>query len=294
MHGVVRFLDTDLLPASSPEDYPKIIKSGIDEEGQHPKSPKITGPSGIATFLYRTGRPQLLERLLDVAGTEEYNLRIRTGEKYLSDIYVTRRGLEVEMGFINSEGQWAQHGVRYLISPEPEGSPYRVGRWIPLSTSDLGSDWGGTEVWVRGQGAEIAKAIWFHNHFDRDIEVSWSGMTEDEKQDLAVWLKERSERHAARSKIEGDEYDEREVKYGARHHRVEENMGMQVYYKSRMACRADCGEQNPKFSCSKCKIARYCSPACQSEDWKYHKTYCGTEEPIPKECLDPLWIEKAI
>ena len=23
-----------------------------------------------------------------------------------------------------------------------------------------------------------------------------------------------------------------------------------------MACRADCGEQNPKFNCSKCKIAR--------------------------------------
>ena len=93
----VRFLDTDLLPASSPEDYPKIIKSGIDEEGQHPKSPKITGPSGIATLLYRTGRPQLLERLLDVAGTEEYNLRVRTGEKYLSDLYVTRRGPEVEV-----------------------------------------------------------------------------------------------------------------------------------------------------------------------------------------------------
>jgi len=161
-----------------------------------------------------------------------------------------------QIGFVNSDGEWAQHGVRYLISPEPEGSPYRIGRWIPLSTSDLGSAWGGSEVWVRGQGAEVAKAIWFHNHFDRDIEVSWSGMTEGEKQELDVWLKERAERHATRRKIEGEEYDAREVQYGAKHHRVEEKMGMQAYYKSQMACRAECGEQHPKFNCSKCKIAR--------------------------------------
>ena len=109
---------------------------------------------------------------------------------------------------------------------------------------------------MRGQGAEVAKAIWFHNHFDRNIEVSWSGMTEEEKQDLDVWLKERAERHTARRKIEGDEYDARETQYGEKHHRVEENMGMQAYYKSRMACRAECGEQHPKFSCSKCKVAR--------------------------------------
>ncbi|KAK0217876.1 hypothetical protein IW262DRAFT_1463194 [Armillaria fumosa] len=62
MYGVVRFEDTELLPASSPEDYPKIIKSGIDEEEQHPLSPEITGPSGIATLLYRLDHPELLER----------------------------------------------------------------------------------------------------------------------------------------------------------------------------------------------------------------------------------------
>lgn len=161
-----------------------------------------------------------------------------------------------QIGFINSDGEWAQHGVRYLIAPEPEGSPYRVGRWIPLSTADLGSDWGGAEVWVRAQGAEVTKAIWFHNHFDRDIEVSWSGMTEDEKEDLDAWLKERAERRAERSKIKTEEYEARAAKYGFRHHRVEGKMGMQAHYKSRMACRADCGEQHPKFSCSKCKFAR--------------------------------------
>ena len=93
----VRFLDTDLLPASSPEDYPKVIKSGIDEEGQHHKSPNITGPNGIATLLHRIGRPQLLERLFDVNGTKEYDLRVRTGQKYLSDLYVKRRGVDVEV-----------------------------------------------------------------------------------------------------------------------------------------------------------------------------------------------------
>ena len=97
LHHQIRFLDTELLPASSPEDYPKIIKSGIDEEGQHPKSPKITGPCGIATLLHRIGRPQLLDRLLDVEGTAEYDLRVRTGEKYIQDVYVQRRGKHVEV-----------------------------------------------------------------------------------------------------------------------------------------------------------------------------------------------------
>ncbi len=96
----VRFLDTALLPSSSPEDYPKIIKSGIDEEGQHHKSPSITGPSGIATLLHNIGRQQLLERLFDTAGTEEYNLRVFMPLEFFSDIYVKRRGLDVEVSNI--------------------------------------------------------------------------------------------------------------------------------------------------------------------------------------------------
>jgi len=108
-------------------------------------------------------------------------------------------------------------------------------------------------MWVRGQGASVAKAIWFQHRFDRDIEVTWSGMTEDEKQDLAVWSKERAERCAEKTKIEKEEYAARKAKYGDSHCRA---LGMQAHYKSRMACRAECGEQNPKFNCSKCKIAR--------------------------------------
>ena len=157
---------------------------------------------------------------------------------------------------MNGHDEWAQHGVRYRISPLPEGPPYLIGKWIPLSTSDMGSGWGGSDEWVRAQGAAIAKGIWFHKHFDRDIEVTWSGMTEDEKEDLAAWLKARAERLAEQRKIGKEEYDARKAKYGDTHDLVEMKMGMQAYYKLRMSCRADCGEPNPKSSCSKCKIAR--------------------------------------
>jgi len=39
----------------------------------------------------------------------------------------------------------------------------------------LRSGWCGSDIWVRAQGAAIAKAIWFQHYFDFDIEVSWSG-----------------------------------------------------------------------------------------------------------------------
>jgi len=104
--------------------------------------------------------------------------------------------------------------VRYRILLEPKGSPYRVGQWLPLSTPDMGSEWGGTEGWVRAQGAAIARGIWFHKHFNRDVEVTWSGITEDEKQDLDTWLKERAERLAEQRKIEKEEYESRKAKYG--------------------------------------------------------------------------------
>ncbi len=93
----MRFEDTELLPASSPEDYPKIIKSGIDEEGQHHLSPEIAGPSGIATLLYRLGRPELLERLLDVEGTHDFDFSMHIESKYFQDSYVRRRGRRVEV-----------------------------------------------------------------------------------------------------------------------------------------------------------------------------------------------------
>ena len=87
----------------------------------------------------------------------------------------------LQIGF-NSEDEWAQHGVRYRILPEPVGSSYRVGKWTPLATSDLGSGWGGSEKWVRAQSAAVAKGVWFLSK----IEVSWSDITEADKEPCSV------------------------------------------------------------------------------------------------------------
>ncbi|PPQ79279.1 hypothetical protein CVT25_002718, partial [Psilocybe cyanescens] len=280
----IRFLDTPLLPSSTPEDCPKVIKSGIDDEGQHPKSPNVTGPSGISTLLHRIGRKQLLERLLDVSGTEEFDLRVYTDNSFHYDLYVKRRGRDIEIGFIDSDGQWAQPGIRYFIEDPPSDSSYQVAKWIPVSTSEFGEAWRGPEHWIRAQGGALAKAIWYHHYYNYpDVEVSWSGMSPAEKDDLAAWLKERSEILKMKSDKEDKEYQDRKNEFGDKFHLEEERLGMEAYYKTRRACRAQCGEGNPKLVCSKCKIARYCSPECQKEDWKYHKTYCGTETPIPKE-----------
>lgn len=104
----VRFLNNDLLPASSPEDYPKIIKSGIHEDGQHYKSPPITGPCGIATLLHKIGRQQLLERLFDTTGTKEFNLRVFMEAECFLDTYIKRCGLNVEVSNLTT--------VSYMLS----------------------------------------------------------------------------------------------------------------------------------------------------------------------------------
>lgn len=109
-------------------------------------------------------------------------------------------------------------------------------------------------MWVRGQGAAVAKAVWFHKYYDLPkIEVSWSGITEAGKEDLAMWLKERAAQLAERKRIEAEEYDMRNAKFSPKN---DDKMGMLEHYRSRMACRADCGEQNPKLCCSMCKITR--------------------------------------
>lgn len=138
--------------------------------------------------------------------------------------------------------------------PEPVGSPYRVGKWIPLSTSDHGYEWGGSDEWVRKQGEAVAKAIWFHEHYDQPkIEVSWSGITKAEKDDLALWFKERAVQLAERRRVELEEYEKRNNKFSPRD---EAEMGMLEYFRSQMACRAECGEKNPRLQCAKCQFTR--------------------------------------
>ncbi|KDR66398.1 hypothetical protein GALMADRAFT_162140 [Galerina marginata CBS 339.88] len=176
--------------------------------------------------------------------------------------------------------------MRFRIETRPLDSPFQTieGSWTPLSTSDLGSVWNGSEHWVRCQGAEFTKAIWFHNHFDRpDLSVSWSGMSAAENLALSTWMKERREAIDERESKVTAEYEERKTQFGDKFHPEEDRLARLTSYKRRTACRADCGVENPTFTCSKCKMTRYCSLACQSDDWKYHKTYCGTEPPIPTE-----------
>ncbi|GLB42927.1 putative adenosine [Lyophyllum shimeji] len=238
MYYAIRFLDTALLPASSPEGYPKIIKSGIKEEPPVRNSPAITGPCGIATLLYWIGRPQLLERLFDVDGTESFRLRVHTGRDWLNDIYVKRQGRDVEIGFIVDK-LWAQDAVRYKIEHE-DGSPYRSGKWTPLSVTTHGTEWETDSKSVAVQSAAIAKAIWWWNyHTFPDIDVSWSGITTSEEEDLATWLLERKVRLAEEAENETSE-------------RHEDSPN--EYYQDRLACRADCGEKKPSLQCTKCRV----------------------------------------
>ena len=80
-----------------------------------PRSPKITGPCGIATLLHYIGRPQLLERLLDVHRTEQYDLRIHPDYDCFQDLYVKRRGnnVKVNVTFVpcisNMRLSWMYH-----------------------------------------------------------------------------------------------------------------------------------------------------------------------------------------
>ena len=54
----------------------------------------------MVTLLYRLGRPQLLEKLLDDSGTHDFYLRVHTKINYVSDVYVTRHGYNVEVRYV--------------------------------------------------------------------------------------------------------------------------------------------------------------------------------------------------
>lgn len=150
--------------------------------------------------------------------------------------------------------------MRYRIEHDPE-NPQTVGKWTPLSTSDLGSPWGGVDHWIRAQGAAIAKGIWWNDHWNApNLEVTWSDMSDADKADLSEWLKERSARLEEKEAASKAEYDERRKREGNDHQNIEMKEMMQKYYKTRMSCRADCGEEHPNLRCSQCKITRksYC------------------------------------
>ncbi|ESK87460.1 hypothetical protein Moror_11608 [Moniliophthora roreri MCA 2997] len=286
MYGVVRFLDYPRLPATAPEDYPKIIKSGISEDGQHPKSPSITGPDGIVTLLYRIGKPEIIDRLLDFEKTKEFTLRVHTDEKdWYKDVYVKRNRADVEIGFINLDGIWAAHGVRYRIEKEPD-SLYYYGKWTPISTADLslGHHWGGCQNWIRKQGGDITKAIMLHRHYNRRVDIRWSGLSHEDWEVIQIDLLARRIEYNQEAEKQHEEYKAKKAQYLANDREADIWMDFAEIYRQRLACRADCDEKKPRLQYTKCKFTRYCSAECQKDDWKYHKTYCGKEEPIPEEC----------
>jgi hypothetical protein len=98
-------------------------------------------------------------------------------------------------------------------------------------------------------------------------------MSDSEKEDLSAWLEERAERLRQEKNILEKEYEERKALHGDNLDMMEEKMSMDRYNKAQLACRAGCGEENPKLTCSKCKTARYCNAACQKEDWKVSLTF---------------------
>ena len=105
-------------------------------------------------------------------------------------------------------------------------------------------------------------------------------MSDSEKEDIAAWSEERDEQLRQKRNIETIEYEKRKALYGDEHYLVEERMAMDLHNKLQLVCRAGCGEENPKLTCSKCKKARYCNAACQKEDWTVSHTYLFPSFPI--------------
>jgi len=71
-----------------------------------------------------------------------------------------------------------------LAHPTASGSGYLS---PPLATAPIGV----AQACVQEVGTRLAKGIWFHLISRQpNIKVSWSGITEAEEEDLAIWLKE--------------------------------------------------------------------------------------------------------
>lgn len=93
---VVRFEDHPLCPANAPRDVPKIIKSGISDDGpKHPKCPQVSAADGAATLLHKMGRDDWLEKLLDWKGCDEFGLSMT--HETLLQVYIERHETYVEV-----------------------------------------------------------------------------------------------------------------------------------------------------------------------------------------------------
>ncbi|KZW03679.1 hypothetical protein EXIGLDRAFT_696024 [Exidia glandulosa HHB12029] len=192
MYGIVRFIDTTLLPASAPEDFPKIIHSGIDEEGQDKKSPAITGPDGAVTLLHQLGRPELIERFLDIEGTMAFMLTTHASGGF-HNAYIKRMGAYLEIGLLDSQGELDPCVVFKIEAPDAAYPwPGKTGRWVPeIAYARFMMHGVEKEDIVRFQGGIFTKAIWWHKHYKFPVSVDWSGMTPEKRDELKKWDEER-------------------------------------------------------------------------------------------------------
>jgi hypothetical protein len=148
----------------------------------------------------------------------------------------------------------------------------------------LGSEWGGTDVWVRGQGEAFAKGVWYHSRWENAsmISIDWAGITVDEKEENRVWCEdfiEKSNRPRQKSDEPPVDWDDP---------KVEEHL-QNALDKQRRECRGGCGVKDATKVCSRCKeicksspsfffvlqrvaygfvTLDYCSSECQKDDWK--------------------------
>ncbi|KZP24764.1 hypothetical protein FIBSPDRAFT_950807 [Athelia psychrophila] len=230
---VIRFLDHPLLPENTPRDVPKIIKHGISDDGpMHPSSPHVSGPDGVATLLYKMGREDWLQRFLDFKGTENFTLLVGNGVGIWKQLYVKRRGSNAELGFYSSDD---------LATPAP-GTRYAInisGVWRHISTSDLDNSWSSSDAWVRAQGEEFAKHVWYH--------ARWAASHESEGRKKQAKVEDEA-RKEAKGKAEPEDNSDVEdyIK------KMENALNARMEEK-RKECRGGCGAQNTELRCSKCK-----------------------------------------
>ncbi|KAJ7740254.1 hypothetical protein DFH07DRAFT_839370 [Mycena maculata] len=262
----VRFQDTAILPLSSPVDHPKVIESEVDCN-QHPKSPPVTGPDGVATLLHRLGQPGFLERLLDSEGTATFDFRMKPNSDKESDFYIRRNGNEVEIGLVAADSRDETKptlGVRYDIGPRSRSLPYRTGPWHPQSSSSIGSAWGGTATVARQRGSDLARNLWQNFHLQNKkvgtsgravVCIDWADMDASDRTKYDAWMAEFLEGVEKGNQESKIEYEKLKAEIG-----VDAILagGFEDYKKTFLRCRAECGVEVATMRCSKCHFASQC------------------------------------
>ncbi|KAJ7617447.1 hypothetical protein DFH06DRAFT_101457 [Mycena polygramma] len=268
---VIRFQDTDLLPLNSPADHPKVIKSGVasSHSSQHPNSQSLTGPDGIVTLLYHLSQPEVLERLLDTEGTATFAFRMKPSSDKEGDIYVKRKGLEVEIGLVATERRDERKpklGIRYTIGARLPSSPYRTGPWLPQASFDpalaLGSAWDANPALARTRGAVLARAVWHNFHLQhnsdgktsgRAIErVEWADMAPSDREKYDKWIADFKQRVEEGNEKHSKEYQKLKAEIG-----IDAILasGFDDFKKTFSRCRAECGVTVATMQCGKCHFA---------------------------------------